>query len=315
MRLMSSLLRVAVVLFVVVTGCSGGGSKSPSGAVRAKNPMPEEPYLSDAPPGQYGGRLVLSMLGSPKTFNAMITNDSPTNDVISGAVWEGLLDFDNVTQEVKPGLLSSWEHSADGLVWTLKLRKGLKWSDGHPLTVDDVLFTTAVLQDTSLHINAASLLTRSGSFPPFAKVDDTTFTVTLKKPFGPFLHAISGFRVIPKHKLEGAWKAGRFAQTWGLDTPPDSLVGSGPFTIARYVPNESITLKPNPWFYRVDSKQQRLPYLDELIWVIVPDQNAELIKFKSGETDGLYARSEDVEGLKGEAEAGHFTVSDLGPEY
>jgi peptide/nickel transport system substrate-binding protein len=85
--------------------------------------------------------------------------------------------------------------------------------------------------------------------------------------------------------------------------------------VAKYVPNESVVLKPNPWYYRVDSKGQRLPYLDELIWVVVPDQNAEVIKFKAGETDGIYLRPEDYESIKaGEAE-GNYTVTELGSEY
>jgi len=296
-----------------LAGCSGGSR--PGASARPRNPMPEEPLIVDIPPGVPGGRIVVSILGAPKSFNVTVSNESATNDVISGAVWEGLLEYDNVEQRIQPGLVSRWESNAAGTVWTMTLRKGLRWSDGAPLTTDDVMFTAAVLADSVLRPNSASLLRQGGKFPTFAKVDDLTFTVTLEKPFGPFLHAVSGPRIIPKHKLEAAWKAGRFSQTWGVDTPPDSLVGSGAFVIARYVPNESVVLKPNPWYYKFDSKKQRLPYLDELIWVVVPDQNAEVIKFKSGEIDGLYIRPEDYDGLKAGEAAGGYSVVDLGSEY
>jgi hypothetical protein len=164
MSLKPGLSLVALSFLLVLAGCSGGSS-GPKSAARSKNPPPEEPMVTAAAPGTPGGRVVVSMLGAPKSFNAMMTNESATNDVISGAVWEGLLDFDNITQEVEPGLVSHWEHSADGLVWTMRLRKGLKWSDGHPLTTDDVLFTADVMADTSLHLNAATLLNRSGGPP------------------------------------------------------------------------------------------------------------------------------------------------------
>jgi len=307
-----TLIGVAAIT-ILLAGCSGGSR--PNATARPKNPMPEEPMMVDVPPGTPGGRLVVSILGAPKSFNVMVSNESATNDVISGSVWEGLLDYDNVEQKIVPGLVSTWESNPAGTVWTMTLRKGLRWSDGVPLTTDDVMFTAAVLADSVLRPNSASLLRQGGKFPTFAKVDDQTFTVTLEKPFGPFLHAVSGPRVIPKHKLEAAWKAGQFSQTWGVDTPPESLVSSGPFVIARYVPNESVVLKPNPWYYRFDSKKQRLPYLDELIWVVVPDQNAEVIKFKSGEIDGLYIRPEDYDGLKAGEAGGNYSVVDLGSEY
>ncbi len=307
-----TLIALAVVA-IFFSGCSGGSR--PNTVARPKNPMPEEPMIVDVPPGTPGGRIVVSILGAPKSFNVTVTNESATNDVISGSVWEGLLEYDNVEQRIVPGLVSTWGLNPAGTVWTMTLRKGLRWSDGVPLTTDDVMFTAAVMADTVLRPNTANLLRQDGKLPTFAKVDERTFTVTLEKPFGPFLHAISSPRIIPKHKLEAAWKAGQFSQTWGVDTPPESLVSSGAFVISRYVPNESVVLNPNPWYYKFDSRKQRLPYLDELIWVVVPDQNAEVIKFKSGELDGLYIRPEDYDGLKAEEAAGNYSVIDLGSEY
>lgn len=304
----------ALCALLALAGCGGGGGgRGPSN--RPSHPLPAEPLVFQGPVGEFGGRIVVSTIGAPKTFNVMISNETTTTDIISNLVFEGILDYDNVTQEVTPGLASRWELSADQKTWTFHLREGLRWSDGTPLTTDDVMFTVEVLQDSVIHPAAGDLLRTSGSFPEFRKVDDRTFTVTLQKPYGPFLHMVSAPRILPKHKLESAFRAGRFSETWGIDTPPDSLVSNGAFVVTRYVPNQMVVLGPNPWYYKVDTKNRRLPYIDELVWVVVPDQNAEVIKFRSGETDAIYLRAEDFQTLKDGEAAGGYTVLDLGPEF
>lgn len=311
-RARMTLIGFAFLMTLAVIGCGG----SPGGAPgRPRHPLPEEPAAFEGEPGVPGGRIVVSTLGAPKTFNVMKSSEASTNDIISNLVFEGLLDYDNQKHEVMPGLASRWEMSPDGRVWTFHLRKGLRWSDGRPLTADDVMFTVSVLADSLVHPSAADILRLNGEFPTFEKVDDRTIRVTTSTPRAAFIHSVSSFRILPRHRLEAALKAGRFNEAWGVDTPPDSLVSNGPFMIAAYDPNQSVTLKPNPWYYRVDRKKQRLPYVDELVFLVAPDQNAEMIRFRAGETDAILVRGEDYQSLRDGAEAGGYTLYDLGPEF
>lgn len=312
MRGRTVLVGLGLLVSLASAGCGGRPADAPG---RAGHPLPEEPALFDGPAGVPGGRLVVSTLGPPKTFNVMKANEASTNDIISNLVFEGLLDYDNARHEVMPGLASRWEISPDGRAWTFHLRKGLRWSDGAPLTADDVMFTVAVLSDSLVHPSAADILRLDGEFPIFEKLDDLTIRVTTSTPRAAFIHSVSSFRILPRHKLAGALASGHFNEMWGVDTPPDSIVSNGPFRIAAYDPNQSVTLKPNPWYYKIDSKKQRLPYVDELIFVVVPDQNAELIKFRAGESDAIFVRGEDYQSLRDGAGPGQYTLYDLGPEF
>src|SRR5512140_3909750 len=306
---------LALLAVVIVAMASCGRGSSGGGAGRPSHPLPEEALVFPGTPGTYGGRVVVTTMGPPKTFNPMMANESSTNDMIGNLVFEGLTGYDNQKQEVTPGLASRWETSADGRVWTFHLRKGLHWSDGVPLTADDVIFTSRILLDQKIHPSSADMVMVDEKPPVFEKVDDTTVTITLPAVYGPFIHVISGVRILPKHKLEAAYAQGKFESTWGVDTPPDSIVSSGPFRIGAYVPNERVTLKPNDWYYAVDSKKHRLPYIDELVFRIVPDQNAEVLTFKSGESDAFYVRAEDYKSMKEGEAAGNYTVHDLGMEF
>jgi peptide/nickel transport system substrate-binding protein len=90
--------------------------------------------------GKCGGELVLSSASDPKSFNPVLAKETSTT-FITGMLFEGLTTVDPFTLAPKPNLAEKWEVSKDGLVWTFHLRPGLRWSDGAPLTADDVLFT------------------------------------------------------------------------------------------------------------------------------------------------------------------------------
>ncbi|MEI9864197.1 MAG: ABC transporter substrate-binding protein [Limisphaerales bacterium] len=126
----------AIVCF---TGCGKKTETAPEKSA-ASYPLPEPPLVVDCEPGIPGGRLVMGELGDPKTFNPITANEMSSRDVYR-LLFETLLNFDVPSQEMKPGLAESWTNSPDGKTWTFKLRKGLCWSDGVPLTVDDVIFT------------------------------------------------------------------------------------------------------------------------------------------------------------------------------
>ena len=149
----NSFVRIAAVFAAAMFVCPAAERKrkrrQPKSA--ASYPLPDPPVVVDCEPGIPGGRFVVSEIGDPKTFNYIMANESSSIDIGRFMFW-GLLNFDVPTQEIKPGLAESWTNSPDGKTWTFKLRKNLRWSDGEPLTADDVIFTwNDVIYNTNIN--------------------------------------------------------------------------------------------------------------------------------------------------------------------
>jgi len=122
--------------------------------------------------------------------------------------------------------------------------------------------------------------------------------------------------VMPKHVLERVYKSGGFAAAYGLNAAPDSIVTSGPWRVQQYVPGEKTVLARNPYWFGMDAELHRLPYLNELVYLIVPDQDAADLKFRAGEVDGLQYTSvkpENYGWYEQHQQEGNFTLHNLGP--
>ncbi len=277
---------------------------------------PQDPYVFNGT-GTYGGMFVMSIPSDPGTFNPITSTDSSSNQIIQGPVFTTLLGLDNITQEISSGMASSYEASADGLVWTFHLRKGLMWSDGTPFTAADVKFSFDVTFDPKIDNSAKSSFEQSDhTYPLVEAVDDLTVRFTLKEPNGAMLINVGTVYLVPKHKLEAAWKAGTFSSAWGIDVNPAELVTCGPYRLIEYVANQRVVLERNPYYWKVDSNGQRLPYIDRVVIEIVADMNTALLNFKAGQTDMMYTvKPEDVPGLRAEEAAKDFKVYDLGPGF
>jgi len=318
MRLVRVLLWLAVAGAPFASGCGGRDRDrhAPAEATARPDslPRPEEPLTYETANGVYGGRFVASVTSDPKSWNPIIARETSTTEFTSGILFEGLVAIDNATQDVVPALARSWEPSPDSLAWTFHLRRGLRWSDGTPLTADDVIFTSEAFYDPEIHASGSDICKVDGVPFGFRKVDDWTVRVELPGPYGPFLSVIGSLYVVPRHKLEAAYRAGTLESAYGVSTPPESLVTSGPWRLVSYRAQDRITFRPNPYYYRFDAEGRRLPYLDELVYLILPDQNAELLKFEAGDTDQIHPRAEDYARLKDGEEAGDYTVYDLGME-
>ncbi len=166
-----------------VTACGGrSGGETQTAAVREQKPLPEEPRIERTDSiGTYGGRFVLGETTGPKTFNAMMANETSSTD-ITARMFVGLVDFDNETQQDAPGLAKSWEVGADGLTWTFHLRKGAAFSDGHPITSSDVLFSFELAYDETLHPSVQDLLITNGKKWEVSAPDDYTIVIKLPAP-------------------------------------------------------------------------------------------------------------------------------------
>src|SRR5260370_38260510 len=93
--------------------------------------------------------------------------------------------------------------------------------------------------------------------------------------------------MLPNHILEKPYREGRFVQTWALNTSPAEFVGLGPFRVKEYLAGQRIVLERNPYYWKADSDNHRLPYLDELVFLFVASEDAKVMCFEAVETDDV----------------------------
>lgn len=266
--------------------------------------------------GKRGGKLVLALSGNPATFNPRLLDGIPTFKTVVGYIYLSLTRYDYETGETKPELAKSWEVSKDNLTYTFHLRKGLKWSDGHPFTADDVVYSFKATFDPNVNSpEKAGFLQSDGTFPEVTKIDDHTVQFKLKEIKAIFLTDVGGVYLAPYHKIKGSIEAGKFSEQLKINTPVDQVVGLGPYKIKKYTPDQVVILERNPHYWKYDKNGVQLPYLDKVYRLIVPDQNAKAIKLENGELDMMEVRSTDFDQAKrAESKAG-YTVYDLGPSH
>lgn len=245
---------------------------------------------------QDGSRLVLATPTDPKTFN-FANNQSFPN--IFMFTYDGLTRENGVTGEVEPSLAESWEFSADKKQAVFTLRQGLKWSDGQPLTADDVVFTYRdVVFNPKVPIEVKDNL-KIGvkqAYPTVRQLDDRRVEFTFPEPFAPFLRttaAPNGVCILPKHALEQSLKTKdakgnlAFLSTWGSDTPPEQIVVNGPYKLDSYVAGQRVVFRRNPNYWRKGGDGKPLPKIDKIIWQVIENLDVQLLRFRSREIDVL----------------------------
>ena len=274
--------------------------------------------------GKQGGVLTIATISDPLTFNLAIATDASSSGVL-GYLFEGLTETSWLTDEVEPALAQSWERSEDGLTWVFHLRRDVRWHDGEPLTAHDVDFTFNRIiynQDipASAHpaFNFRFLDEESGEWREapmtVTALDDYTVQCVLPVSFAPFLRSM-GTAIYPKHVLEPHVDDGTFNDTWNIDTDPAKIIGAGPFTIASYQPGQRVVMQRNPDYWLRDDAGNRLPYLDRIVHLIVPDLEAELALFLSGDSDAHGVQGEEYARLEPLQEEGNFTIHRRGPAF
>jgi peptide/nickel transport system substrate-binding protein len=261
----------------------------------------------------HGGELFASVHTDPRTFNRFVTRDS-TTELVATLTHAKLVRLNHVTEDVEPGLAESWTRAADGLSYTLKLRRNITFSDGHAVTSDDVLFSFDAAYDDKTGSVLADLLKVGGRKLQVAAPDPLTVIVTFPEPFAPGVRILDNLPILPKHKLGAALKDGTFARAWGLGTPLDRIAGLGPFVVTEYAPGQRMVFGRNSHYWRKDASGAALPDLDRLTVEIIPDQDSELLRLDAGQLDMTAAemRPEDYAPLKRGADAGRLRILDLG---
>lgn len=247
---------------------------------------------------QAGGILnLVAQPEPPSLMHGVVTHVS--TQYVSGKVLQGLLTFDTSLQP-QPLLARHWTISPDGLTYTFDLQEGVRWHDGQPFTADDVLFSFQTFYpelDKRLGDIFASYVASIEAPTPSQVV------FHLKKPFAPLLSLLgSGLRpVAPKHLYAGT----------DFRNNPYNLkpVGTGPFVFKEWKRGAYIKLAKNPDYWK-----KGLPYLDEVIFHVLPDASSRAAAFERNDVQVLRSGDADYADLQRLSALPDVTASEKGYE-
>ena len=213
--------------------------------------------LSSCSPAQFKTKtaqvpqLVFTTPSGPQTFN--LTQNQSAYSVF-GYIYEGLVTENGLTGEVEPALAESWEISPDKKRIVFTLREGLKWSDGEPLTIDDVFFSYRDIyfnEKIPTDIRDGLRIGTNRALPTVEKLDQRRISFTVPEPFAPFLRFIGGLPILPADALrESVYTSNtgnsKFISTWGTGTKPKEIISNGPYRLESYTPSQRVIFRRNP---------------------------------------------------------------------
>lgn len=215
------------------------------------------------------GSFTINLGGEPTTLNP-ITGTDVYNQNVQNYVMDALMDRDAETYEWTPALAEKVEKSADGKTFTFTIRKGAKFHDGKPVTVEDVKFSFDVIFDPKY--NAAHLRPYYENIEKAEIVDPQTIRFTTKsKYFGNF-DVVAGLGVLPKH-FYGDADAGKKKNK--------TILGSGPYKLEKYDQGQSILLVKNKDWWGTAAPEMKGRYNFERIRMrFDKDENISIEKLK-----------------------------------
>jgi peptide/nickel transport system substrate-binding protein len=234
-----------------------------------------------------GGTVVEGGLTDAVTLNPLLADDYTSLTVVE-LLFDRLLAVDPQTGSIVPGLASSWQVSADGLIITFTLRENVLWHDGQPFSAADVEFTFKAI------VNPAVGSPHQADFPlveEFKAVDDATFVVALADADCSILYDLASVSIVPRHALSNG----------DIRTSPFNVspVGTGPFMFGEWVKGDHVTLLRNPRHWG------KAPHLDAWTYKVVTDEEALLASLQAGQLDVIPLPLEDLDSVEA---AGRFQI-------
>ncbi|MBC7900133.1 MAG: ABC transporter substrate-binding protein [Saprospiraceae bacterium] len=263
--------------------------------------------------GTRGGTLSYRLTAPPKTFNYLLAADEASLVTAFFLMSSRLIEFDHREQKYGPALAETWKTAEDGITVDIKLRENLRFSDGQPLTADDVIFTLGGLYDERTNSPAfRDAMLVGGKKIAAKKISDLQLQLIFPEKVAAVENYLDNLAILPKHKLEGDFKAGKLAESWKITAQPQTIATSGPFTIESSSPGERLTLKRNEHYFKKDANGIQLPYLDKMVLEIISDANNAIARLNQGSLDiADRIRSSDFAALSGQA--GAVRAHDIGP--
>jgi peptide/nickel transport system substrate-binding protein len=266
-----SMFVMMLAAVIALAGCGGGSGES-------ADPAADPP--ADQGDGSKNNTLIFGRGGDSVALDPSITTDGESSKVAK-QIFDTLLVYEEGSTTVKPSLAESYEVSADGLVYTFKLKAGVKFHDGTDFNADAVVFNFNRWSDPNspYKFEGDSFDYYDSMFGPpdnrvikeVKAVDDLTVQFTLNAPQAPFLQniAMTSFSIGSPKAIE--------EKKENFKSEP---VGTGPFKFVEWKRNDSITLEKNPDYW-----QEGLPKLDKVIIRSIPDNTARFNALQNGEID------------------------------
>lgn len=269
-----------------------------------------------------GGVLRQTNLSDFKTYNPFTTAEAGSIPSIMTVGTAGLVIQDPRTDDFIPYMAESYKASTDGKTYTFTLRKGMKFSDGEEITVDDYMTTYNIIMDEKVGSQSRDGFLVKGKPITFKKLGTYQLQVTFPE------RDVTAFAKLtlapePDHVWGKAYRSGgadAVKKMYGLGTTPKSVVTAGAWILTGYRPGERVTFAKNKYWgeWNKDSAGNSLPYLDGQTFAIVKDENADLAAFLAGQTDLVAAnQAEDLAQIKSAIDKGTLKatlVPNVGPQ-
>jgi len=264
--------------------------------------------------GNGGETIVATLRSDPASFSRLLAGDR-SSLIASQLVNEPLVRVNHVTQTLEPALAEGWQEVEAGRRYRLTLRPAARFSDGSAVTARDVVFSVGAVYKPNLNSPLADGLQVDGSPVTARAVDDRTVELTFPSAYGPGLRPLHAVPILPHARYESAVESGAFAAAWAPDAPTPGMVGAGPFMVERVEPGVAVHLVRNPHYWRIGDDGVRLPRADRLRLDIVPSQEAEMLRLRTGDTDIVTAelRPDDLTEARALAAQQRLQLFDLGP--
>lgn len=275
---------VTLILVFLSSACQGQ-APSPPPAVQLTSAQPAAPAVTTTPTGpKRGGHLTMTLeYADISTLDPVVPDDNSSIWTILN-IYDQLFRVSKDAKSVEPDAVTDYTVSTDNLSYTFNLRPGLKFSDGTPVSVDDVVFS---LQRMLVSDNWGFLFPENGVTVEAA--GDNAFKLVLKEPYAPLINNLAGFwsSIVPKKLVDAQGDA-----FW------DKPIGTGPFMVKEWAKGDHITLARNPNYWDTGK-----PYLDEVELRPGSDDNTRVLKFQAKQLDVLlevpYNQVKTLDGLDG----------------
>jgi peptide/nickel transport system substrate-binding protein len=259
---------MSIPLVSFLASACGTGSKTTSSAGGADTAVKAGGKQVTVKPG---GTLKLGMSPGPTTeIDPILVADEGGLGMMSQS--GEFLSWSNSKLQLEPRLAESWKPNTDGSVWTFKIRQGVKFHDGTPMTAEDVASSINALSDPKNGSNALSTFAGVLSKGSAKATDASTVQFELDGPNGNFPYLLSSDNynslIVPKD-LSGKWEK--------------TFPGTGPWKLEKYTPNSGVSFVKNPDYW----DKSRIPKLDRQQVKFYPKEPAQILGLQSGDVDVL----------------------------
>lgn len=309
----------AIMLAIVLSGCPGGSKQG------------DLPQDFDKSKPQKGDWVVVHDLSDPEGLNPVTTSDASASNIFK-KIFEPLLDIDFATTDLRPNLATARPTlSDDHLTYTFTLHTNITFSDGKPLTANDVVFTFKAVKNP-LIVEAASQRNYMEDLADVSAIDDHTVKFTMRRPYFMAEYAIgNNLGILPKHIFDpkGLTNNYTFAETDNFEKAKSNaamqefatwfsrpeckrdvnmIIGSGPYILEAWNTGQDVRIRRNEKYWNAGNNPNMVQYPDKIIYKTVSERQTAVVEVKNSDIDfmeyvppKLFVNSIDTNKIKGVA--------------